>query len=112
VPDIAGDAAVDNFSCYDGRCYTGNGGTSYAAPLLTGFIALANQYAAAIGQPPIGFLNPVLYRIGGAKNYPRAFHDEVKGFNGLYSAEPGFDLVTGFGSPDGSALIEALAAGH
>jgi kumamolisin len=112
VPDIAGDADTDNFSCFLGKCYTGSGGTSYAAPLWAGFVALANQYAAATGREPLGFLNPVVYKIGAKPNYSEAFHDEIEGFNGLYSAEPGFDLVTGFGSPDGEALIKALAIGH
>jgi subtilase family serine protease len=108
VPDIAGDADTDNFSCFNGGCYTGSGGTSYAAPIWGGFIALANQYAAAVGKPPVGFLNPALYRIGAAPDYASVFHDEVKGFNGRYSAETGFDLVTGFGSPNGQAFIQAL----
>ena len=99
VPDIAGDANTDNFSCYDGGCYTGNGGTSYAAPLWAGFLALANQQAAAMNRPPLGFLNPALYAIGGAGNYRRSFHDEIRGNNQRYIASKGFDLVTGFGQP-------------
>jgi len=111
VPDIAGDADTDNFSCYDGGCNTGNGGTSYAAPLWAGFLALTNQQAALSGQPPVGFLNPTLYSIGAARGYSTDFHDEVTGFNGAYEAVPGFDLVTGFGSPTGQTLIEALIRG-
>jgi kumamolisin len=111
VPDIAGDANLDNFSCYDGGCYTGNGGTSYAAPLWAGFIALANERAAELNKPPAGFLNPRIYRIGGSASYHKDFHDQVVGNNGRYIAEPGFDLVTGFGSPAGFDLIEALAVG-
>jgi subtilase family serine protease len=109
-PDIAGDADTDNFSCYDGGCYTGNGGTSYAAPLWAGFIALANQQAAENGRKPIGFLNPEIYKIGALHEYPNDFHDEREGNNGRYIAIRGFDLVTGFGSPNGQALIDALAA--
>jgi len=112
VPDIAGDADTDNFNCFDGRCVTFVGGTSLAAPLWAGFIALTNEYASALGKPPVGFLNPVVYRLGGSAQYATAFHDEVKGFNGRYSAVPGFDLVTGFGTPDGDALIEALMRGR
>jgi subtilase family serine protease len=70
------------------HCYTGVGGTSFAAPIWAGFIALANQYAAATGKPPIGFMNPELYRIGADAVYAKAFHDEVAGYNGLYYAEP------------------------
>jgi subtilase family serine protease len=109
VPDIAGDAQTDNFSCYDGGCYTGNGGTSYAAPLWAGYIALANELAAAGGKPTVGFLNPTVYAIGATANYHTVFHDQLNGYNGRYYAEPGFDLVTGFGSPRGAALINVLA---
>jgi len=109
VPDIAGDADTDNFSCYDGGCYGGNGGTSYAAPLWAGFIALVNQQAVSAGQGTVGFLNPAIYAIGGSTSYTADFHDQKFGNNGRYIAEPGFDLVTGFGSPNGQSLINALA---
>jgi kumamolisin len=111
VPDVAGDADTDNFSCYDGGCTTGNGGTSYAAPLWAGFIALVNEQAASAHQPPVGFLNPTIYAIGGTPTYRHVFHDEKVGNNGRYIAGPGFDLVTGFGSPRGQALIDALIRG-
>jgi subtilase family serine protease len=111
VPDVAGDADTDNYSCYDGGCYPGNGGTSYAAPLWAGYVALANQLAAASNRPPAGFLNPALYALGGGGDYRYAFHDQTLGYNGKYSAVTGFDLVTGFGSPRNDALIEALVRG-
>jgi subtilase family serine protease len=111
VPDIAGDADTDNFSCYDGGCYTGNGGTSYAAPIWAGFLALANQQAASMNQPPLGFLNPVLYTIGSASNYGTSFHDQIRGNNQRYIATENFDLVTGFGSPAAQATIDALIDG-
>jgi kumamolisin len=110
VPDVAGDADEDNFSCFNGGCFTGFGGTSYAAPIWAGFIALANQYAAVVGKPPVGFLNPALYKIGADPDYASVFHDEVKGYNGRYRAGPGFDLVTGFGSPNGQGFIKALVS--
>jgi subtilase family serine protease len=111
VPDIAGDANTDNYSCYDGGCYTGNGGTSYAAPLWAGFIALVNQQAATMHKHPVGFLNPTIYTIGGTPQYHKIFHDEKLGNNGRYIAFRGFDLVTGFGSPAGQTLIDALIRG-
>jgi subtilase family serine protease len=111
VPDIAGDANTDNYSCYDGGCSTGNGGTSYAAPLWAGFIALANQQAALLHRHPVGFLNPTVYAIGGTAHYRKIFHDEKFGNNGRYIAGPGFDLVTGFGSPTGQPLLDALIRG-
>jgi len=111
VPDIAGDAQTDNYSCYDGGCYTGNGGTSYAAPLWAGFIALVNQQAATNHRHPVGFLNPTIYTIGETAQYHKIFHDEKLGNNGRYIAGRGFDLVTGFGSPAGQILIDALIRG-
>jgi uncharacterized repeat protein (TIGR03803 family) len=90
------------------------GGTSAAAPLWAGFAALVNQQAAANGQPGLGFLNPAIYAIGESSNYASAFHDIVTGNNtdGLsptnFFAVPGYDLCTGWGTPDGTNLINAL----
>jgi len=108
VPDIAGDADTVNYICYSRGCSGGNGGTSFASPIWAGFIALANQRAAHYGYGRIGFLNPLLYGMGG-KNYAKyIYHDIVSGTSGKYSAVPSYDLVTGFGSPQGTAFIEKL----
>jgi subtilase family serine protease len=109
VPDIAGDADTDNMLCADGKCQGGWGGTSFASPIWAGFIALANQQAAANGKPVVGFLNPTIYGLAGASTYPALFHDIASGKSGKYNAVKGFDLVTGLGSPQGAALINALA---
>ena len=107
VPDIAGDANTVNYICFDGKCGGGWGGTSFASPLWAGYIALANEEAALRHQPPVGFINPLLYALGGRPNYDSLFHDEVRGTSGLYSATFSFDLVTGLGSPR-PGLIDAL----
>ena len=90
VPDIAADADTDNFSCYNGHCNGGNGGTSYAAPIWAGFLALANEQAAREGRASVGFFTPALYAgfVAGAAAVP--LHDQVAGFNGRYRAGPGF----------------------
>ncbi len=111
VPDIAGDANTNNYICFDGKCNGGWGGTSFASPIWAGFIALANQKAAAKHLPPVGFLNPTIYGFAGSATYPKLFHDITKGASGDYSAVTGYDLVTGLGSPKGSALIDALVNG-
>ena len=111
VPDVAGDANVDNYICADGGCGGGNGGTSFASPIWAGFIALVNERAAKIGRPQVGFINPALYALGGRPDYDSLFHDEVQGKSGLYSASFSFDLVTGLGSPQVD-LINALAGGN
>jgi len=90
------------------------GGTSCATPLWAGFMALVNQQAAATGKPPIGFANPAIYAIGGGANYTPAFHDITTGNNtwsgspSQFYAVPGYDLCTGWGTPAGQSLINAL----
>ena len=108
IPDVAAEANTDQYSCFDGFCGGGNGGTSYAAPQWAGFIAMANQRAVAHGGSTLGFLNPALYAIGLGSSYGIDFHDITSGNNGKYSDVAGFDLVTGWGSPHGAALIKAL----
>jgi subtilase family serine protease len=90
------------------------GGTSIAAPLWAGVTALINQQASQHGLPPVGFMNPALYGIGMAPNYHACFHDVTVGNNlsptspAEFSAEPGYDLCTGWGAPAGQSLIDAL----
>ena len=90
------------------------GGTSLAAPLWAGLVALANQQAAANGQPPVGFANPALYAIGKSTSYQSCFHDITTGSNTnsssptKYRAVAGYDLCTGLGTPNGGNLIPAL----
>jgi subtilase family serine protease len=110
VPDIAA-IADDFYICADGRCGGGVGGTSFSSPIWTGFIALANQQAAAEGKPPVGFLNPTLYALGHKAKYATSMHDITVGKSGIFSCTPSYDLVTGLGSPDGKALIKILADG-
>ena len=102
VPDVAGDA--DPASGYQVRVDGQNlviGGTSAVAPLWAGLIALMNQKL----NHPVGFLNPLLY---GSLAGRGLFNDIVSGNNGSYSAGPGWDPCTGWGSPIGSKLLTAL----
>jgi len=105
-PDVAAEADTDNYICYDGACEGGWGGTSFAAPRWAGFLALVNEKA---GGQSVGFINPAIYSIGMGSSYARAFHDIISGSNGMYSAKKGYDLVTGWGSPNGTYLIDSLA---
>lgn len=92
------------------------GGTSFAAPLWAGFMALVNQQAAATSQPAIGFANPTLYAIGKSTNYLSCFHDITTGMNtnstspSKYYAVAGYDLCTGWGTMIGGNLMRALLA--
>ena len=111
-PDVAAEANFDFYVCADQQACTSNryGGTSFAAPMWAGYMALVNQQAAQNGQRPVGFLNATLYALGNASGnaYAQAFHDVTSGSNG-YPAVPGYDLATGWGSPNGPGLIAALA---
>jgi subtilase family serine protease len=120
VPDVSADASPHTgmalvISNGDNR-YTirNSGGTSTAAPLWAGLIALADEYAGR----HLGFINPAIYRIGRSNSYHDAFHDITTGNNTPifpghtikgYTATRGWDPVTGWGSPNAQALIPLLA---
>ncbi|HEY1658506.1 MAG TPA: S53 family peptidase, partial [Candidatus Sulfotelmatobacter sp.] len=111
-PDVSANANFTFYVCADQTTCTANlyGGTSFAAPMWAGYIALANQQLVDNGDKTIGFINPYVYRIGVSSNYDTDFHDIIKGGSPSYSAVEGFDLVTGWGSPNGG-LIDALVSG-
>ena len=113
VPDVAAEGNTDNFLCDQGSCTGDYGGTSFAAPRWAGFLALVNQQSAANGGSSLGFINPAVYSIGESANYNNVFHDITSGNNNngkgqSYNAGVGYDLVTGWGSPNGQNLINAL----
>ena len=90
-------------------------GTSAAAPLWAGYTALINQKAAAEGHSTVGFINPAVYALARGANYSSYFHDITTGNNtnstsaNAYYAVAGFDLCTGWGTPSGQSLLDALA---
>ena len=113
TPDVA--LTADNvYVRADGNNYN-VGGTSCAAPLWAGFAALVNQQAAATGEPAMGFINPAADTIGSGPNYTTCFHDITAGNNTSpasptkFYAATGYDLCTGWGTPNGQKLINALA---
>ena len=110
IPDVALLADIQIFLVCNNGQGVEVGGTSAAAPLWAGFIALANQQAAANQRPAVGFLNPAIYATGQGSNYQNDVHDIVTGSNGGFSALPGYDLVTGWGTPAGQGLINSLTA--
>jgi len=115
VPDVALTANNVWITYGNGLSATNYGGTSFAAPLWAGFTALVNQQAAALGSPPVGFLNPAIYAIANGPNYASDFHDTTTGNNTRsgsttkFYATTGYDLCTGLGTPNGTNLINALA---
>ena len=104
VPDVAGDA--DPNTGYqmeaDGTSLV-VGGTSAVAPLWAGLIACFNSSLKA----SVGYFNPTLYQQIAAD--AGTFRDITSGNNGSYKAGPGWDACTGWGSPNGAAILKALA---
>ncbi|HEY4358403.1 MAG TPA: FG-GAP-like repeat-containing protein [Acidobacteriaceae bacterium] len=118
VPDVAMEGDFDNFACQLGNCAETWAGTSFAAPRWAGFMALVNQQAVEAGTAPaggVGFINPQLYLIAQGAHAANDLHDIVSGNNHTgsqqvwFSTAPGYDLVTGWGSPTGQSLIDDLA---
>ncbi len=108
-PDVSANSNFTFYVCADQTACSANnyGGTSFATPMWAAYLALANEYAAHQGDPTYGFINPTLYRLGLSASYTTVFHDITSGSNG-YSATVGYDLASGWGSPNKSALIVAL----
>jgi subtilase family serine protease len=114
VPDVAAEANTDNYTCDQGACSGDYGGTSFAAPRWAAFLALINQQVASGGSSSLGFVNPAIYSIGQSSSYNNNFHDITSGNNNngqgqSFNAVVGYDLVTGWGSPNGQNLINALS---
>ncbi|HEY1676199.1 MAG TPA: S53 family peptidase [Candidatus Sulfotelmatobacter sp.] len=109
IPDVSSESNASQYICSDGSCRNFGGGTSYAAPLWASLIAMADQQAASHGEANVGFINPVIYDIGTGSTFTGNFHDTTSGNNGGFNAVSGYDLVTGWGSPQAVSLINALA---
>lgn len=112
VPDVAWDSnpntGVAVYDSEDGN-WAEVGGTSASSPQWSALTAIANSMRAEQGKGTIGgsFLNVVYQN-------PLAFHDITEGSNGTCGAEcnagPGYDFVTGLGSPNAVLVVSALVA--
>ncbi len=112
VPDIAADANPDTgMAFYFGGGWNQVGGTSASTPFWAAIVAIANQMAGH----PLGFINPGIYKL--AQQKPQDFRDITVGSNSVnngtvqvqgFQAAPGWDAVTGWGSPQASQFIPDL----
>jgi subtilase family serine protease len=109
-PDVSANANFTFYVCADQDGCTANeyGGTSFAAPMWAAYLALTNEQAATNGTAAPGFINPTIYPLALGSTYSMLFHDITSGSNG-FPAVVGYDLATGWGSPNGSGLLNALA---
>jgi len=89
------------------------GGTSASSPASAGLFNLINDVLMGFGKTPLGFLNPLLYKM--AKAQPSTFNDITSGDNKCdgylcckygYVAEEGWDPVSGLGSPNFGEILK------
>jgi hypothetical protein len=113
IPDVA--LTADNvYVMYGDGSSATYGGTSCATPLWAALVALMNQQAASTGASMAGFINPAIYALGNGASYSSVFHDITIGNNTSssspdnYYAVTGYDLCTGWGTPMGQSLINAV----
>ncbi len=105
LPDVSGDADPDTgYQVEVDGSNTVVGGTSAVAPLWAGLIARFNSGL----KSSVGYLNPTIYQQLAAA--AGTFHDITSGNNGAYQAGAGWDACSGWGSPNGAAIFQALAA--
>jgi hypothetical protein len=112
APDVSFDGnpntGVDVYQTYGGSGWSVTGGTSVGAPCWAGLLAIADQGRALEGEGPLNGETqtlPALYSLPVGD-----FHDITSGSNGGYRAGPGYDEVTGIGSPVANRLVPDLAA--
>ena len=118
VPDVAAIADPNTgyliaYGAQNGdRLWSVIGGTSGAAPVWAGIIALADSSHACAATGPVGFVNPALYAAPSS-----TFFDVTQGSNylpdsgsgqNLYNAGSGYDLTTGLGTPHAPQVVEAV----
>ena len=116
LPDIAADADPHTgMAFYFAGNWALTGGTSASTPLWAGLIAVADQMAGH----PLGFINPGLYKLAASANAQQDFRDITLGNNSFsqgtvhvtgYQAVPGWDPITGWGSPNAEKLLPDLIA--
>src|SRR5579884_1401567 len=104
VPDVAA-AAYPNIAIYYSGTWYASGGTSAAAPIWAAGATLINQAMQQSGKSTLGGV-PEFYTLA---NNPKTFHpytDITVGNNLYYSATPGWDYTTGWGSPNFSDIVQ------
>lgn len=112
TPDVAAYASYPGYLVYLSKIPYYTLGTTPVVPLFAALFALINEKLGAEGKQLVGFINPLLYKLGKAGGNG-VFNDIEEGNNdycksGYYQAAAGWDACTGWGSIDGSKLLEYL----
>ncbi|MGO9115920.1 MAG: dockerin type I domain-containing protein [Thermoguttaceae bacterium] len=110
IPDVAFDAdpasGVAVYDSYGQGGWLQVGGTSVASPCYAGLIAIGDQLRVSVGLAPMDGPTQTLPRLYAMP--ATDFHDITTGNNG-FAAGPGYDLVTGIGSPVANKLVPDFA---
>lgn len=85
------------------------GGTSLSSPSLAGVVALIDQ---SLGQSLDSYDFLTNLYAATSSGYNTDYHDITSGSNGDYSAQPGYDLVTGIGTPKVDKLLNYFDTKH
>ncbi len=121
VPDVSADAdPATGYAVYctvtAAGCPTSGsitvGGTSAAAPLWAGSMAMINEYLQKQGKPRAGFADPLFYGLANSQQQYAPFHDVTSGNNLYYPATAGYDQGSGIGTPDIYNIARDLAGGN
>jgi kumamolisin len=111
LPDVAAAADVASaWPTYSQGQLNAAGGTSAAAPFWAASMLLIGQFAQQQGAGRLGFVSPMLYTIASTPQPAAPFHDVTTGGNLFYPNAPGWDFVTGLGSPDVNNLAQDVVA--
>ena len=101
IPDVAdesGDIATSSYDIYSDELggASSEGGTSLSSPLMVGMWTRIQ----AASRKGTGFADPDIYKVAeNTTDYAQAFNDYEAGTNGFYQATPGWDYVSGWGTP-------------
>ena len=110
IPDvsaISGDALTGYAIVANGQSDSQGAGTSLSSPLWAGM--WTRIQAASPNPAGAGFANPAFYAVGkDATAYANDFFDITVGLNGIYTALPGWDYVTGWGVPRLTGLMNTI----
>ena len=105
-PDVA--AQAESFLVTWGGVSIPVDGTSCAAPTFSGVVSLLNDYRLKNGKSTLGYLNPVIYKYGNQiLNDVTGGHNPGCDTDGFFAA-PGWDPVTGYGTPNFEKMKQVL----
>jgi tripeptidyl-peptidase-1 len=111
-PDVAA-VGQNGVIVFQGGAYNDGAGTSMSAPIFAAILTRINEERLAMNLTVLGFVNPSLYE------NPSMFNDITIGdmsnggecYGRGFKAVPGWDPVTGLGTPNYPAMLEYFLYG-